>query len=69
MSLTGTKMKQINYLQVGPDVHCLRCHEWVPRDDLFKHVDVECPNKDKEAKLDKENCESCKGFNLLGYEN
>lgn len=39
-------MSQINYFEVGEELHCLRCHQDIKRDDFFPHVDVTCPKKD-----------------------
>ena len=55
-------MTQVNYLQVGEEVHCLRCHGQVERDVLIAHVDAGCINKDAEPKIDRQNCEYCRNL-------
>lgn len=55
-------MNQINYLEVGTHVHCLRCHQQVSREDFISHVEKDCPNLNGEAKLDYDNCEKCLSF-------
>lgn len=57
-------MSQVNYLQVGTHVHCLRCHQEVGREEFLEHCAPSgtCPSREQEAKIDYENCAKCLTF-------
>lgn len=55
---------ETNFLEVGKEFHCLRCHKDIPRDDFVEHTLEKCPKKDEEASL--KGCKFEGEFNWFG---